>query len=444
MNKTNPISEKIKDQAEFVQYLRERIFSRLPKDLEESAKTHGAILRKRIIKSAENILLMFFVYALSNISERVLAALAGATIETDMSDQAWQKKMLKCSNWLIHLLNMCLPIKPPRQIQATFKGRDIKLVDSSCVKQEGTDGETIRIHTCYSLSAGKTDEVSVTDNKTAESFKPFSISESSIYTGDCGYGKGKNLDEVVSQKADVILRVTPNHLSLASDPKGKKKIDMAEKLGATDQNVVDIPCYVHTENNKYVKARIIASRLPEDKALEAIERKKRNAQKKQTKAIKDETLIYAQWVIIMTSLRQEEYSATDILGLYRLRWQIELLFKRIKQAFNVTKIRAASIKHSKVLVLLWLIAWVIIEGETVAWEIALIAKQENMSLYSPWTATRFAFEMFKADIYCLVRLTLDENKLLVIHKRLRNHKSRRKNQFANFCFSSLFTNTSEA
>ena len=56
-------------------------------------------------------------------------------------------------------------------------GRDINLADSSCVKQEGTDGETLRIHTCYSLSARKIAEVSVTDNKTAESFKPFSISE---------------------------------------------------------------------------------------------------------------------------------------------------------------------------------------------------------------------------------------------------------------------------
>jgi len=38
----------------------------------------------------------------------------------------------------------------------------------------------------------------------------------------------------------------------------------------------------------------------------------------------------------MTSL-DERYNAKDILELYRARWQIELLFKRIKQFFLNSK-----------------------------------------------------------------------------------------------------------
>ena len=90
----------------------------------------------------------------------------------------------------------------------------------------------------------------------------------------------------------------------------------------------------------------------------------------------------------MTSLG-ESYSAEDILKLYRARWQVELLFKRIKQFFKVTKLRAATVQHSKVLILLWLIIWSLTERQVVAAEIYLKAKQADMSRFSPWAMCGF-------------------------------------------------------
>ena len=132
------------------------------------------------------------------------------------------------------------------------------------------------------------DEVSVTDHHTAESFAPFNITPGSIYIADAGFGKGKNLEYVVSRQADALFRVTPNLLALASDANGAEKIDMVKKLD-TRKDVVDFTCYVHTIDGEYVPARLIASRLPEDKAAEAVKRKKRTAQKKQN-TLEEETL----------------------------------------------------------------------------------------------------------------------------------------------------------
>ena len=42
------------------------------------------------------------------------------------------------------------------------------------------------------------------------------------------------------------------------------------------------------------------------------------------------TLAAADWVILVTSLPSQRYPAADILALYRLRWRIELAFKRLK------------------------------------------------------------------------------------------------------------------
>lgn len=341
------------------------------------------------------------------------------------------KKTLQCEDWLNCILNESLPKLKHSSIENTaFANRLINLVDSSCVKQEGINGAILRIHMNYSLTGRHMDETLVTDRHTAESFTPFTINQGNIYIADAGFGKGKNFEYIVSRQADALLRVTPNCLSLAKDSKGKDKINMAKELNTRD-NVVDFRCYVHTENKKYIPVRIIASRLPEDKVVEAIKRKKRKSQQNQS-ILKDETLIYAQWVILMTSL-DECNSAEEILNLYRVRWQIELLFKRIKQFFKITRIRAATVQHSKTLILLWLIAWAIIEKETVAAEAFLMTNKANMSLHSTWNMCSFFFQRFKAIITCFLAFCYDVG-LINVYKRLRNHNSSRINQFASFCF----------
>ena len=432
MNIINDIAA-TEEKQELLSKLNQYIVDKLPPTLEESAKEYGVLIRIREIKSALNLITMMLIYAVTDISQRLLAAFADVFGIAKISDQAWQKKMAKSEPWLAHLLNETLPqTKLAAEEKSGFENRPIKLVDGSCVKQAGTNGEVIRIHMCYDLTLGCMDEVSVTDQHTAESFAPFNITPGSIYMADAGFGKGKNLEYVVSRQADALFRVTPNLLALASDANGAKKIDMVKKLD-TREDVVDFTCYVHTIDGEYVPARLIASRLPEDKAAEAVERKKRTAKKKQN-VIKEETLIYAKWVILMTSLG-ESYSAEDILKLYRARWQVELLFKRIKQFFKVTRLRAATVQHSKVLILLWLIIWSLTERQVVAAEIYLKAKQADMSRFSPWTMCGFFLHTFKAMLNLLWVFCIDiDVDLLDIYKRLRNHKASRRNQYFEFCF----------
>lgn len=46
--------------------------------------------------------------------------------------------------------------------------------------------------------------------------------------------------------------------------------------------------------------------------------------------IADNTLAAADWVILVTSLPAADFPSADVLALYRLRWRIELAFKRLK------------------------------------------------------------------------------------------------------------------
>jgi hypothetical protein len=329
-------------------------------------------------------------------------------------------------------------IKLPQKSRKSFQGRTVKLIDGSIFMQAGNSdkkgGKSIRLHMCYNLTAGRMNSVLLTDNRTAESVHVCNINAGEIIIADAGFGKGKSLAHVVSLNADALFRATPSNLKLALDARGKVSLNMAEKLSTATENILDFCCFVHTENNKYHPVRVVASRLPEEKALLAKQRKKRYATKKQVK-IKDETLLFAEWVFLITSLG-DEYSPEQLLEMYRSRWQIELLFKRIKQSFNVQKLPPATLKHSAVMVTLWLILWALAEKQSLAIEMFLIDKETDMNKFSTWAMQSFLLFQLKAFISYLWASSISiDTDFCTVFQRLLNHHSRRRNHYAFFHFA---------
>lgn len=269
----------------------------------------------------------------------------------------------------------------------------------------------------------------LTENTTAESTSNFPIEQDVIYIADAIYGKGKNLLHLTENHADALFRATPNQLRLAEDAKGLNTIDMVKKLNTPDK-IVDFSCFVHTQHGHYTPVRIVAGRLPQDKALLAKERKIRKAKERQTN-IKKETLIYAEWVMLMTTLDFDEYAPDLLLQMYRARWQIELLFKRIKQSLHVTQLRPASLEHSKVAVLMMLILWALTEREAYAVEKFLLEKGADMARYSQWTTCAFIFQRLKTLICTMVFSFLCADKL-DSWLRLQHHRSNRQQQHYEF------------
>jgi hypothetical protein len=434
MNKLNHNGSLLKNQLAQVESFIDKLMS--AEELEKTAATQGALIRKRVIKSAKILIIALFTYATVRMSQRNLSASMAAIGLADMSDQAWQKKIVKCGKWLTLILSKAMS-KYSITDKEQFHKREIKLIDGSMIVQEGTKGKkggkSLRIHMCYSLTKGRMDSVQLTDEHTAESVTILPINSGDIILGDAGFGKGNAIEYVVSKRADAIFRATPNHMKLAKDEKGKDKIDMVSVLSKAKEDILDFGCHIHTKNGKYCQVRVIARRLPEDKAILAKQRKKQNAIRKQSK-LKDETLIFAEWTILITTLG-DEYNAMEILALYRIRWQIELLFKRFKQAFKVSKLPPASLEHSKVMVLLWLILWTLTERQSVAFEMFLADKNANMELYSIWAVQGFIICQIKALFNSVLSLiSFDEDSLSTFAHRLFNHRSSRLNQYSLFRF----------
>jgi len=407
---------------EAIKQWEEEIGNLLPNNLEEIAKATGAIVRKRGVKDIKGFIAILFIFAVTTLSLRQISLSAKALGVSTMTDTAWRKRIGKATKFLTVVLGHVLP---KSKQEKPVEGRTIKLIDATRILQEGKEHKEHRVHMSYNLTSGCMDEIKITDVHTAESFKHYTIQAGDIYMGDACYGKAKEYRRIICSKADCILRVAPSQVRLI-DKKGKK-INMVNKLDKKKQ-IIDFTCYMEDKEG-LVPVRIVASQLPEDKQIEAIKKKKMKASKSQRK-IKTETIEYARWVIVSTSLSREEYAAENILTIYRSRWQIELLFKRIKQHFKISKIRLATDKYVQALILLWLIIWAIAERQTIAAERLIISKHLNAHRLSLWNLSSYFFKRIKTIIELSWPTLLNPvDDIEIIAKYLQNHKDSRQSQY---------------
>ncbi len=56
---------------------------------------------------------------------------------------------------------------------------------------------------------------------------------------------------------------------------------------------------------------------------------------KQQRQLKPATLEYAKYVIVFSTYPKTQFSTKDLLEWYRLRWQVELIFKRLKSLLDM-------------------------------------------------------------------------------------------------------------
>ena len=67
-----------------------------------------------------------------------------------------------------------------------------------------------------------------------------------------------------------------------------------------------------------LRLRLVANRMPKDKAMQAVAEARATAKSK-GHVIQPGTLVAAEWVIMVTSLARAEYPTDKVLELYRLR-----------------------------------------------------------------------------------------------------------------------------
>jgi hypothetical protein len=186
-------------------------------------------------------------------------------------------------------------------------------------------------------------ELLVTDRKTGEKLSNFKrFGKGDIVMGDRIYGNIPGIAYLRQQNADYVLRINRRGFHLVNHK--NQRIALKQRLSRLkERKIADIwaKCEI---NERYEPIRICALRkdaASEEAGLKRI--KKANQRKQGGKAVTEEQRENNKYIMIVTSLGKE-VSAAQVLELYRMRWQIEIAFKRLKSLFHYNDLPA---KHSE-------------------------------------------------------------------------------------------------
>ena len=86
--------------------------------------------------------------------------------------------------------------------------------------------------------------------------------------------------------------------------------------------------------------RLVLLPKPAEAAAAARQAAERASRKDQRKQLDPRTLACADHLILLTSLPPARFTVAQLGALYRLRWQIELLFKRLKSLLHLDRLPA--------------------------------------------------------------------------------------------------------
>jgi hypothetical protein len=342
---------------------RQEVGPRLPKDLDEKARELKAFERVRGIADPLDLLrgLLAYVLCAQASSFRRLGVWAVLVEVAQISDTAWRKRLVKASGWLLWLLGALLAVdatRPGYQRQEPGAGR-VLLIDATRLQEPGGCGDDWRLHTAYDLQAGRLVEVRVTDRHQGESLQHFALRPGEIVVADNGYGYRSNVAYAQSQQAYVVLYFTPSTFPV-EDHYGKPIAILAwlRGKGASCRSRV---CWCQWKGQRY-QVRLVALKLAAEVARRRREEKRRHAREK-GKKVSATTLYLAGWILVVTTLPEQAWSAQEVLCLYRARWQTELLYKRLKQQVRCAHLRCRTPEALQAEIRAYLLAWVLQEEE---------------------------------------------------------------------------------
>jgi hypothetical protein len=304
-------------------------------DLDALAKETRALVRRRGVPDAKALLRLALARGPGGMSLRQTAAWAQLTGVADLTDASLNDRLHQSCDFLAAIVASLLQTKAPCP---RFRGRSLRVADGSCVSKPGSRGTDWRVHGVYDLGSGGFSNLELTDKHGGEALDRGVGIEGEIRIADRGYSAAKALRRFMmsvqqAQGADYLVRLRWRSLRLRKP--GGEKFELIAHLQKMpkDQNIDDIHVLIDGAGAP-MQTRIVIARKPEAAARAERERMTREARKK-GKQLDPRSLIAAEYVMLATSLAPDDYPADEILALYRLRWQIELAFKRLKSLLRL-------------------------------------------------------------------------------------------------------------
>jgi len=321
-----------------------QLLTRLPADLEQSALTAGAILRRREIRAATQLLRLILAYA-CNLPFTVVAGWAATIGLARLTDEALRTRVRYARTWLSRLLVQTLAARAGLREPIPLR---LRLTDGTQAASPGARGTEWRLHLTFDLQRWRLDAADLTDAHGSECLLHSAPQPGDVLIGDRNYGTRPGVRDTVQAGAHALVRLAWNTFPLLAVAGDRFDLVGALRAVAPDalaEHIVQMSPIRRADPP--VRGRLIIARLPADRGAAARERVRKQHAKtaKKNKSghkaqLQPATLDAAECLLLFTTIPAALATAAQIVALYRLRWQIELAIKRLKSILGLAHLTA--------------------------------------------------------------------------------------------------------
>ena len=319
------------------------IADHMPDGWREKAKELKAFTRVGdYIKTPDDLLRILLLWADMGSLGETSAFLKG-TGDFPLNKNALFERVEKSADWLEwmvknYLISQRYLVDKPDWLKE-FR---VLLTDATTVSKPGSQTIDYRLHDLVELFTLRVVEHRLTGIETGETIKNFSsIGSGDLIIGDRAYGTLSGVMWVKEHEADYIFRWKANSFTLyrKSENGELEKYDLTSDLQEWEENkIIDLDLYA-ISGQQIIPVRVCAKGKTKEAIEAGLEKIKQSNSGDRRKEASELQKTYNKFVVVITSL-SSAFSAEQILSLYRMRWQIELVFKRMKSIFHYDQLKA--------------------------------------------------------------------------------------------------------
>ena len=309
------------------------VMKELPNGYEEACFAEKAIQRKRGIENPNDLMMLALFHLLNGCSLIEISEIARLAKLGTISDVAFMKRFEKCGDWFRWILanlettEVHEYTKPP-----WLEKYEVLSFDASEVAEKGRSGRVYRLHYALNLFSMQSAYYKITDQKTGETLCNFEFGKNDLIIADRMYSTFRGIGHCLDRGANFVLRLRHNSFNMYDS--GGEKIDLLEMLEKLEgDDILDLPVFVRLgKGGGDTQLRVCALRK-DDKYLNRTKEKLRRRETQKQVVVSDEAKTFNNYIVVVTAL-PDQVPGKDILDLYRLRWQVEIYFKRLKSIID--------------------------------------------------------------------------------------------------------------
>jgi hypothetical protein len=151
----------------------------------------------------------------------------------------------------------------------------------------------------------------LTDVRGGESFSRFPVQPGDLLVGDRGYAGIAAVKSVQEKGGDVIVRIRPHSRGMHT-PDGEMFDLLSQVADMTEGEERSWPVSLSTKDSVKISGQVCVYRLDAKSADAALRKAKHESSRKQH-VIRPETIDSCKYVVLFTTLSQDELSLEDVL-----------------------------------------------------------------------------------------------------------------------------------